>query len=217
MNQIVSDISINEGNIRKVFHQGEWYYNATDFIAHLLDTDYKRAKNYYHVLKKRLSQNGELIPQLRKLKVQAADGKRYFTDFVGSYGIQMLHEYLEPRIRTQSYRMDIRQDDEVAFFHPKVQAHLEQVGWDVEHHVKLPSGNTIDFIAKSLPRTCVIECKPKLHNSNLYHAIGQVLCYQSEFDPQAIPVIATYASSISNYVRFSCSKLHIGLIEIEED
>jgi hypothetical protein len=209
--------SIDANSIRKEWHEEEWYYSAVDFISEFLKIDRRRARNYYHVLKKRLLQNGEPLPQICKIKARATDGKMYLTDFIGSSSVQMLQTYLEPRLRNRHYRMEIRQDDEVTFFHPRVQSHLEQLGWQIEHHVSLPSGSIIDIIAKSQATTYVIECKPRLHNNNLYQAIGQVLCYRYEFDVQSIPAIASYSSAITDYVRQSCASLGIYLIELNLD
>ena len=76
------------------------------------------------------------------------------------------------------------------------------------------SGCVIDLIAYSNGLKYVVECKPQLNKSILYGAIGQVLCYCQEYDPQSRPAIASYRSEIDTYVVTSCDALDIILIAI---
>ncbi len=48
MNQssLMSYDSINGDNIRKTWHNGEWYYSLIDVIAEMLEINYKRAQTY---------------------------------------------------------------------------------------------------------------------------------------------------------------------------
>jgi len=67
-------------HIRKVFHEGEWWFSIIDVIAVL--TDSSIPKRYWSDLKRKLANEGysELYEKIVQLKFAAADGKLYATD-----------------------------------------------------------------------------------------------------------------------------------------
>ena len=61
------------------YDSNRWLFSVVDVIAVL--TDSKNPRNYWKVLKHRLSKAGnELVTNCNQLKLVAADGKRYLTD-----------------------------------------------------------------------------------------------------------------------------------------
>ncbi len=65
--------------IRRIWHNGEWWFSVVDIIAAL--TESEDARNYWKVLKHRLNKEGsEAVTKCNQLKLQAADGKFYDTD-----------------------------------------------------------------------------------------------------------------------------------------
>ncbi len=72
-----------ERKVRTVWDdkQEKWYFSIVDVVAVLTDSDYQGARNYWKVLKNRLSKEGnETVTNCNRLKLQSADGKMRFTD-----------------------------------------------------------------------------------------------------------------------------------------
>ena len=70
-----------ERKVRAIWddEQEEWYFSIVDVISIL--TDSPNPRKYWSVLKTRLKREGsELTTNCSKLKMQAADGKKYLTD-----------------------------------------------------------------------------------------------------------------------------------------
>lgn len=79
-------ILFEEKNIRRVWHEGEWFYSVVDFAGVL--TDSKDPKDYWYKVKKRESENGvQLSTICRQLKLPSSDGKNYKTDCTNNEGL----------------------------------------------------------------------------------------------------------------------------------
>lgn len=59
----------------------KWYFSIVDVCMVLTDSDYQTGRKYWNKLKQRLKAEGnESVTNCHRLKLLAADGKRYLTD-----------------------------------------------------------------------------------------------------------------------------------------
>lgn len=66
-------------NIRRIWHDSEWYFSVIDVVEAL--TESLNPRNYWNMLKKRESEHGiELSTNCVQLKLKSSDGKFYATD-----------------------------------------------------------------------------------------------------------------------------------------
>ncbi len=75
-------VSFEHGDVRKIWHNNEWYFSIIDIIAILTEhRNFKKAKSYWTTLKGRLKKEGsQLVTNCDQLKMQSADKKMYRTD-----------------------------------------------------------------------------------------------------------------------------------------
>ncbi len=70
--------------IRRVYDETTetWFFSVVDIMQALIQqADFQAARNYWKVLKNRLSKEGsESVTKCNQLKLEAADGKKYLTD-----------------------------------------------------------------------------------------------------------------------------------------
>lgn len=70
--------------IRRIYDEEKemWYFSVVDIIGALIQQkDFQLARNYWKVLKNRLKKEGsESVTNCNRLKLEAADGKKYLTD-----------------------------------------------------------------------------------------------------------------------------------------
>ncbi len=71
-------------NIRRIYDEPSetWYFSVVDIIAALTQqADFQTARKYWNKLKERLKKEGsQSVTNCHRLKLQAADGKKYLTD-----------------------------------------------------------------------------------------------------------------------------------------
>lgn len=80
-----SNLAIFEDyKIRRLYDEEAemWFFSVVDILQVLLQqSDYQTVRNYWKVLKNRLKKEGcESVTKCNRLKLEAADGKKYLTD-----------------------------------------------------------------------------------------------------------------------------------------
>lgn len=87
----------------------EWYFSVVDVVSVLTDNDYQTARNYWKVLRKRLSDEGsELVTNCNRLKMQASDGKMRETDCFDTKGVLRLVQSI-PSPKAEPFKMWLAQ------------------------------------------------------------------------------------------------------------
>ncbi len=66
--------------VRRVWHQKEWWFSVIDVVSVLIQNE--RPRKYWNDLKKKISIEGyiELSEKIGQLKMKSSDGKNYLTD-----------------------------------------------------------------------------------------------------------------------------------------
>jgi DNA-damage-inducible protein D len=74
-------IVFEDKKIRRIFHNGEWYFSIIDVVRVL--TGSSDPNRYWPALKKKLIEDegfSQLLAKSEQLKLEASDGKKYLTD-----------------------------------------------------------------------------------------------------------------------------------------
>jgi DNA-damage-inducible protein D len=78
-------IPFGDKEIRKIWHNEEWYFSIVDVIGFLSDSPIPR--NYWTKVKKDLIEESQLHPFWMQLKLTSKDGKKYKTDCANTEGV----------------------------------------------------------------------------------------------------------------------------------
>jgi DNA-damage-inducible protein D len=78
-------IVFQEKNIRRVWHNEEWYFSIVDVIEVL--TDSPSPRTYWSKLKAKILTESQLTPNWVQLKMLSSDGKNYKTDATNTEGM----------------------------------------------------------------------------------------------------------------------------------
>ena len=75
-------IQFENDAIRRIEHNGEWYFSVVDIVNILSGSKAKDKGLYWRVLKNRLKNEGasEVVSKCNELKLISSDGKKYATD-----------------------------------------------------------------------------------------------------------------------------------------
>ena len=105
-------------------NQEKWYFSIIDVIAILTSSEYQTARNYWKVLKHRLSEEGnQSVTNCNQLKMKAADGKKYLTDVADTEQLlRLIQSIPSPKAepfkmwlaKVGSERIDEMEDPEIA-------------------------------------------------------------------------------------------------------
>lgn len=71
--------------VRSVWHNNEWLFSIVDIIEVL--TDATQPRTYWAKLKKKISDESQLLPIWQQLKLMSDDGKKYKTDCANTEGV----------------------------------------------------------------------------------------------------------------------------------
>jgi prophage antirepressor-like protein len=90
-----SKLAVFEGKrMRKVFHEGEWWFSIIDVVEVLVGGD--RPRKYWNDLKQKLATEGyvEVSEKIGQLKMAAPDGKQRFTDCANTETMfRIIHDF----------------------------------------------------------------------------------------------------------------------------
>lgn len=101
-----------ERQVRTVWDEEneKWWFSILDIITVLTDqSDYGKTRNYWKWLKNKLKTEGsELVSKTNRLKLKAADGKRYLTDVADTEQILRLIQSIPSR-KAEPFKMWLAQ------------------------------------------------------------------------------------------------------------
>jgi DNA-damage-inducible protein D len=86
VNELMKSAHFQGNKIRRILHNGEWWFSVVDICGVLADSP--DAGAYWRKLKQRLTaEGGQVVTFCHGLKLEAGDGKKYITDCATTEGI----------------------------------------------------------------------------------------------------------------------------------
>lgn len=75
---------LSDNKIRRIFYNDTWWYSVVDIVALLSQS--KRPRKYWSDLKSKLAKDGfgDLLKEIKQLKLSSSDEKHYATDCISS-------------------------------------------------------------------------------------------------------------------------------------
>ncbi len=107
MNKETAIKLFEEQKVRVEWDEGQekWYFSIVDVVAVLTSSEYQTARNYWKVLKHRLSEEGnQSVTNCNQLKMKAADGKMYLTDVADTEQLLRLIQSI-PSPKAEPFKM----------------------------------------------------------------------------------------------------------------
>lgn len=96
----------DDREVRAVWDEdnAKWWFSVVDVVGVLnLEADYTKAGNYWRWLKRKLlKEHTQFVSGTHKLRLTAADGKKYLTDTLDSEGIIALAKHF-PNSRAMTF------------------------------------------------------------------------------------------------------------------
>ncbi|SRR6266849_5965245 len=114
-NNLPEVLSPFQPNIRRHWHNNEWFYSIVDIVGFL--TDSKDASSYWRTLKRRLIDSEgaqETIDQIQQLKLKSADGRFRLTDTASRETILRLIQSI-PSPKAEPFKLWLAQVGEERF------------------------------------------------------------------------------------------------------
>ena len=107
MNKTTAIKLFEEQKVRTLWDETEekWFFSIVDVVGILTVSDYQTARNYWKVLKHRLSNEGnQTVTNCNQLKMVAPDGKMRLTDVADTEGLLRLIQSI-PSPKAEPFKM----------------------------------------------------------------------------------------------------------------
>ncbi len=149
-------LAVFEGrHIRKVLHEGEWWFSIVDVVQALVGGD--RPRKYWNDLKKKLFEEGydQLSEKIGQLRMPSSDGKLYETDCANTETLfRIIQSIPSPKVeplkrwlaRVGKERIDEIENPELAM--SRMQELYEKKGYPKEWIDKRLRGIAVDHAGR---------------------------------------------------------------------